>query len=78
MLSFPRYRGIADHPPAEFNLIPSGGLFLRGEIAGIKAGVERYSFGSLDEVAWKMNITLYFRIAYNQNTYEYKQIFYEP
>ena len=78
MLSYPRYRGIADNPPAEFNLIPSAGLFLRGQMAGMKAGVERYTFGTLYEGKWKMNITLFVRIPYHNSTYKYKEIRYEP
>jgi len=77
MLSFPRYRGLAQRPPAEFNLLPSAGFFLRGDQAGMKAGVERYTFGTLYERAWKMNITLYVRIPYNKSKYEYKEISYD-
>jgi len=78
MLSFPKYRGIADRPPAEFNLIPSAGLYLKGKMAGMKAGLERYTFGTLYEGKWKMNITIYLRIPYNNSSYEYKEIRYEP
>ncbi len=78
MLSFPRYRGIANRPPAEFNLIPSAGLFLKGSMAGMKAGIERYTFGTIYEGKWKMNITLFVRIPYNNTDYEFKEIRYEP
>lgn len=78
MFSFPRYRGIADNPPAEFNLIPSAGFFMRGQMAGMKAGVERYTFGTLYETKWKINITLFARIPYNNSSYAYKEIRYEP
>ena len=77
MLSFPAYKGIGDRPPVKYNLVPSGGLFLRGDMAGIKAGAERYTFGTLHEGRWKMNITLYIRINYKQSTYETKEIGYE-
>lgn len=77
MLSFPTYRGISESPPARYSLVPSAGLFLRGKMAGIKAGTERYTFGTLNEGKWKMNITLYLRIAYKKSTYEIKEIGYE-
>jgi len=76
LLSFPRYRGISDNPPVAYTLLPSAGFFLRGDIAGLKAGVERYSFGTLHEGPWKMNITLYFRISYKGTTNGYKDIQY--
>ena len=78
MVSFPKYRGFAEGPPAEFNLIPSAGLFFRGQKAGMKAGLERYTFGTLDEGKWKMNISIYVRIPYNNSAYEYKEISYDP
>lgn len=78
MLSFPKYRGIADRPPAEFNLIPSAGLYLNGKVAGMKAGLERYTFGTLYEGKWKMNITIYLMIPYKNRSYDYKEIRYEP
>jgi hypothetical protein len=49
---------------------------MRGKIAGLKAGVERYSFGTLYEKAWKMNITLLVRISTNSIRYDYKDIQY--
>lgn len=76
MLSFPKYRGIADGPPAKYNLVPSAGVFLSGQMAGIKFGAERYSFGTLYERPWKMNICLFVRIRYKQSTYAYKEISY--
>ncbi|MCP4312550.1 MAG: hypothetical protein GY790_14910 [Bacteroidetes bacterium] len=78
MLSFPGYKGIAQRPPAEFNLVPSAGLFLRGQWAGLKTGVERYTFGTLYENRWKINITIYVRIPYKNSAYEYKEISYAP
>jgi ankyrin repeat protein len=76
MLSFPKYSGIADRPPAEYNLIPSAGIFFRGELAGIKAGIERYGFGTLHEGNWKATIVLYARFHYKKSSYEYKEFGY--
>jgi len=78
MLSFPKRRGISENPGAEYNVLPSAGLFLRGKVAGIKAGTERYIFGIVNEGPWKTNITIFLRIPYNNSTYEYKEIGYEP
>lgn len=77
MLSFPSYRGIGNRPSPEYNVIPAGGLYFRGNNAGIKAGAERYSFGTLRERRWKMNITLFFSIPVNDETYEHKEITYD-
>jgi ankyrin repeat protein len=63
MLSMPGYRGITDYRKVNYSLALSAGLYLRGKIAGLKAGAERYTFGTLLEGAWKINITLYIRIA---------------
>jgi hypothetical protein len=75
-LSFPRYRGISDNPPLKYNLVPSAGIFMKGKIAGIKAGAERYTFGTLHEGRWKINITLLIRISYQSTDYDYKDIQY--
>jgi hypothetical protein len=74
-LSFPRYRGIQE-TSSEYNLVPSAGVYLSGKIAGIKAGVERYHFGTLHENPWKMNITLFIRISYQSSVHVYKDIRY--
>jgi ankyrin repeat protein len=76
LLSFPRYRGIDTRPAVRYTPIPSAGLYLRGRPAGMKAGVERYSFGTLHESPWKFNITIFLRIPYDQTAYEYKEIQY--
>ena len=44
----------------------------------MKAGIERYTFGTIYEGKWKMNITLFVRIPYNNTDYEFKEIRYEP
>ncbi|MCK4749722.1 MAG: ankyrin repeat domain-containing protein, partial [Bacteroidales bacterium] len=75
-LSFPRHRGFSENPPVAYNLVPSAGVFMRGKIAGIRAGTERYTFGTLHEERWKMNITLLIRISYQSTDYEYKDIQY--
>ena len=77
MLSFATYRGISEPPPVKYKLVPSAGLFMRGKMAGLKAGTERYTFGTLQEGRWKVNITLYARIPYNQRPYELKEVGYE-
>lgn len=76
MLSVPSYRGLREKPGIEYNLIPSAGLFFRGKHAGIRAGTERYDFGTLYEKAWKMNITIYARISYRHTYHVYKDIQY--
>jgi ankyrin repeat protein len=78
MLSFPSYRGIEDRPPVEYDLSLAAGLFMQGKMAGIKAGADRYSYGSLLESNWKINVTLYLRIPVNKGSYEEKEIIYNP
>jgi ankyrin repeat protein len=75
-LSFPRYRGIQENPSAQYNLVPSAGIYMGGKIAGIKAGVERYHFGTLHENPWKMNITIFISISYQSSEHVYKDIQY--
>jgi ankyrin repeat protein len=77
MLSFATYRGISEAPPVKYSLVPSAGLFMQGKMAGLKAGTERYTFGTLQEGRWKVNITLYARIPYKQRPYEIKEVGYE-
>lgn len=77
MLSFPNYRGISERPPANYDLMPSFGFFMRSSWAGLKGGAERYNFGTLLEDAWKINITLFFSIPLKAKTYKYKEIRYE-
>jgi len=76
LLSFPRYRGIRENPPLNYNLAPSAGVYMSGKIAGIKAGVERYHFGTLRENPWKMNITIFIRISYKSMDHAKKDIQY--
>jgi ankyrin repeat protein len=76
MLSMPRYRGISNHPKVHYSLALSGGLFLKGDIAGIKAGAERYTFGTLLEGAWKTNITIFINIPIQKNENIRKEISY--
>lgn len=77
MLSMPRYRGVENSPVANFSLAPAAGLFMQGDIAGIKAGAERYTFGTLYEKAWKVNITIYIRIITHKSKDIRKEIRYE-
>jgi ankyrin repeat protein len=76
ILSMPRYRGFSTHPKANYSLALSGGLYLKGKWVGMKAGAERYRFGTLLEEPWKINITLFFSINYHRINYDYKQIQY--
>ena len=76
LLSMPRYRGLNEHPTANYSLALSGGLYLKGKWVGLKAGVDRYTFGTLLENPWKMNITLYVSIIHNKTKNVYKEIYY--
>jgi ankyrin repeat protein len=77
MLSFGSYRGLDSTPPPHYSLAPSMGLYMQGRIAGMKAGAERYQFGTLYEKPWKINITLYVRIHYRKPEQLFKEIAYE-
>lgn len=76
MLSFPNYKGLNDYEKVKFSMALSAGLYLKGDIAGIKAGAERYSYGTLLEGPWKMNITLFLRIISKKNEMLWKEITY--
>mgnify|MGYP006293494045 CR=1 FL=1 len=76
LLSFPRYRGIGENPPPNLTVIPSAGLYISGRWVGIKAGMERYTFGTLLERPWKMNLTLFVRIPNRKLDDVYKTIEY--
>jgi len=76
MLSFPSYKGISEHQKSKYSLALSAGLYMKKNIAGIKAGAERYTYGTLLEGAWKMNITLFLSIIKQRNTNVQKEIIY--
>jgi ankyrin repeat protein len=76
MLSMPRYRGLNNHPKANYSLALSGGLYLKGNWAGLKAGAERYTFGTLLEEPWKINITLFLNIVHHKTKNVYKEVHY--
>jgi hypothetical protein len=76
MLSMPNYKGISDHQKVNFSLALSTGLYMKGDIAGIKAGVDRYTFGTLLEEPWKINITIFLRIKTRKNADVWKEITY--
>ncbi len=76
MLSMPNYRGINDHQKVNYSMALSAGLYLQGAIAGLKAGAERYTYGTLLEGPWKTNITLFVRIRKRSKTYAWKEISY--
>jgi hypothetical protein len=67
---------VNDYQKVNLSLALSAGLFLQGDIAGIKAGVERYTYGTLLEGPWKMNITLFLRIINKKNGKLWKEITY--
>jgi ankyrin repeat protein len=76
LLSMPRWRGLSDHPTANYSLALAGGLYLKGNWAGIKAGAERYTFGTLLEEPWKINISLFLNIIHHKTKNVYKEIQY--
>lgn len=76
MLSIPSYKGVSDYQKVKFSLAFSAGLYLKGKIAGIKAGAERYTYGTLLEEPWKINITLFLRIIKKKNENLWKEIIY--
>mgnify|MGYP001818358063 FL=1 len=76
MLSMPNYRGISDYQKVNYSLALSAGLYLQRDWAGIKAGAERYTYKTLLEGAWKINITIFARIAMKRNEYVGKEITY--
>lgn len=75
MLSVPEYKGVTDRS-VNYSLALSAGIYLKGDKAGIKAGAERYTFGTLYERAWKVNITLFLRIIHKPYENIRKEIFY--
>jgi hypothetical protein len=77
MLSFGSYRGLEEHPKPHYSLVPSLGVFMQGRIAGLKAGTERYLYGTLNERPWKVNITMYLRINSQKAEQLHKEINYE-
>jgi ankyrin repeat protein len=76
MLSMPSYKGISDYQKFHLSLALSGGLYMRGDIAGIKAGAERYTYGTVLEEPWKINITLFIRIVSKKDEMLGKEITY--
>jgi len=77
MLSFPRYRGVTSHPKAQYDLAPSAGIFVKGQMAGIRTGAERYTFGTMLEGSWKWNITIFVRIKTHNYDLQPKEINYQ-
>ncbi|MEN8201616.1 MAG: ankyrin repeat domain-containing protein [Bacteroidota bacterium] len=76
MLSMPDYKGVTDYPKAHYSLALSGGVYMKGRYAGIKAGPERYTFGTLLEKPWKTNITIFVRFKYRTSAHVFKDIQY--
>jgi len=76
MVSMPNYKGVSDHQKVNFSLALSAGLYMKGDIAGMKAGAERYTYGTLLEGAWKTNITIFLRIKTRKNADVWKEITY--
>jgi len=76
MLSMPDYKGVRDYPRVHYSLALSGGVYMKGRFAGIKAGPECYTFGTLLEKPWKINITLFGRFNYKTSKDVYKEILY--
>lgn len=76
MLSMPRYRGLSSHPTANYSLALAGGLYLKGNWAGLKAGIERYTFGTLLEEPWKINLTIFLNVIHHKTKNVYKEVHY--
>jgi hypothetical protein len=76
MLSMPDFKGVEDSDKVHYNLAISAGVYLKGRYAGIKAGPERYTFGTLLEKPWKTNITLFVNFNYKTSEDVYKEIHY--
>jgi len=76
MLSMPNYRGITDYQKVNYSLALSAGLYMKGEWAGMKAGAERYTYKTLLEGAWKINITIFASIDMHRNKNVWKEITY--
>jgi len=76
MLSMPNYRGISEYQKVNYSLALSAGLYMKGKWAGIKAGAERYTYKTLLEGAWKINITIFTSIVMQKNAYVRKEITY--
>lgn len=76
MLSMPDYKGVNDYSKVHYSLALSGGVYLKGRYAGIKAGPERYTFGTLAEKPWKTNITLFVSFKTKRSENVYKEILY--
>lgn len=77
MLSSGSYRGLDRNARVHYSLAPSAGFYLSSRIAGLKAGTERYLYGTLHEKPWKINITLFVRFNFNKSAQLYKEILYE-
>lgn len=76
MLSMPTYRGLNSNAKTHYSLALTGGLYLKGKWAGMKAGAERYTYGTLLEEPWKINITLFLNIIHQRTKNVYKEIYY--
>ena len=76
MLSFPSYNGVSEHHKTKYSLAGSAGLYMKKNMAGIKAGVDCYTYGTLLEHAWKINITIFLRIITRKNADVWKEITY--
>lgn len=77
MLSFGSYRGWEKGSGAHYSLVPAAGAYMQGRLAGLKAGTERYRYGTLHEQSWKFNITLFLRIPFRNPARLTKEIIYE-
>jgi ankyrin repeat protein len=77
MLSSGSYRGLDKHARVHYSLTPSVGLYMRGRFGGMKAGAERYLYGTLHENPWKINVTIFIRFRPARHAQLYKEIVYE-
>jgi ankyrin repeat protein len=77
MLSSGSYRGLNRNAKLHYSIVPATGFYMSGRIAGLKAGTERYLYGTLHEKPWKINLTLFVRFNTKKPAQLYKEIVYE-
>ena len=77
MLSSGSYRGLDTRAKVRYSLAPAAGFYMSSRFAGLKAGTERYMYGTMHEKPWKINITLFLRIPTRKSINLSKEIVYE-
>lgn len=77
MLSSGSYRGLDTRAKIHYSLAPSAGFYMSGRFGGLKAGTERYMYGTMHEKPWKIHLTLFIRIPTRKSVNLNKEIVYE-